>query len=114
MNPKFFSLIFEDTIRQMEKVLGAKAEEYASDLDRLQNFATASTLTNNNIAQACAGMMAKHTASVYEMVSTGKAYSAELWDEKIGDHLNYLVLLKACLIEAGLYTIDSDKEDTTP
>ena len=44
-------------------------------------------------------MMAKHTTSVYDMVESGKPYSLELWDEKITDHINYLILLRAALID---------------
>lgn len=49
--------------------------------------------------EALAGMMAKHTISVYDMCRSGKDYPIELWNEKITDHINYLLLLKAIVEE---------------
>ena len=46
--------------------------------------------------------MAKHTVSVYDMLrglEEGKSYPLELWDEKIGDSINYLLLLAAAVRE---------------
>ena len=46
--------------------------------------------------------MAKHTVSVYDMIrglEEGKSYPLELWDEKIGDSINYLLLLAAAVRE---------------
>ena len=51
---------------------------------------------------ALAGMMCKYTVSVYDMlkgVEEGKHYPVELWDEKIGDSINYLLLLAAMIRE---------------
>ena len=48
------------------------------------------------------GMMAKHTVSVYDLIDDyeqGKAISKEMWAEKIGDSINYLLLLTALLEE---------------
>lgn len=44
-------------------------------------------------------MMVKHTVSIYDMVERGEQFPLEIWGEKITDHLNYLILLKAVLIE---------------
>lgn len=44
--------------------------------------------------------MSKHTVSVYDLIEDyeqGKAISKEMWDEKIGDSINYLLLLTALL-----------------
>lgn len=71
-----------------------KAKEYATD-DRLHNFKQAAHLQGITPMQALGGMMAKHTVSVYDMIASGKAYRADLWDEKIGDSINYLLLLRA-------------------
>ena len=46
--------------------------------------------------------MCKHTVSVYDMIrglEEGKSYPLELWDEKIGDSINYLLLLAAAVRE---------------
>ena len=85
------------------------AEEYASDVDRLSNFKRAARLKGTTLPQAVTGMMVKHTVSVYDMVESGEAFTAAAWDEKIGDHINYLILLKATLIEDGLYVEPAQK-----
>lgn len=43
--------------------------------------------------------MAKHTVSIYDMSRANEAFPLELWDEKITDHINYLILLRALLVE---------------
>jgi hypothetical protein len=53
------------------------------------------------MTQALGGMMAKHTISIYDMIDTGNDYPMALWDEKITDHLNYLLLLKAVVSEGA-------------
>ena len=42
-------------------------------------------------------MMAKHTVSIYDMCNSGQKYPIELWNEKITDHINYLLLLRAII-----------------
>ena len=92
-----------DTIHEkVETVLGAKGEEYATDNDRLHNFKVAAGVQGITVKEALAGMMAKHTTSIYDMIADGKTHSAEKWDEKILDHINYLILLRAILVEEGL------------
>ena len=81
-----------------------KAKEYASDGDRLHNFKVAAEVQGISHAAALAGMMAKHTVSVYDMIREG-GYHPEamfpmgLWEEKIKDSINYLFLLWALLNE---------------
>ena len=87
--------------KQLDKsveVLCSKAKEYATT-DRLHNFKVAAQIQGISTSEALVGMMAKHTVSIYDMVRSGNAYSAEMWDEKITDHINYLLLLKAVIEE---------------
>ena len=49
--------------------------------------------------------MCKHTVSVYDLINdfeSGKNISIDLWNEKIGDSINYLLLLNAMVIEHEL------------
>ena len=51
---------------------------------------------------ALSGMMCKHTVSIYDLINgyeEGRAIEPELWDEKIIDNINYLILLRAVLRE---------------
>ena len=52
------------------------------------------------MAKALAGMMVKHTVSIYDMINNpDTTYDMDVWNEKITDHINYLLLLRAVVIE---------------
>lgn len=57
----------------IETVLGVKAGEYATD-DRLHNFKVAAELEKTSPQAALAGMMAKHTVSIYDMCRSDKRF----------------------------------------
>lgn len=89
MTNETFETILTGTFDKIKSVLLAKADEYAADGDRLHNFKRA--------AQMC-----KHTVSIYDLIEgyeQGRAIEPELWDEKIIDHINYLILLRVALRE---------------
>ena len=101
MNTETFNKIIREQIERCENTLCEKADEYATD-DRLHNFKVAAGIQNCLPTTALGGMMAKHTVSVYDMIrglEEGKAYPIELWNEKIGDSINYLLLLAAAVRE---------------
>ena len=93
-----FERIFEEQVERSRILLVNKASEYATE-DRLHNFKVAAALEGKTPEQALAGMMAKHTVSVYDMAESGLAYPIDLWQEKITDHINYLFLLNAIVRE---------------
>lgn len=94
-----FGQILDEIIDKTNNVLAKKASEYADDVDRLRNFKQAAHLQGVTQEQALNGMMAKHIVSIFDMVASGEVYSEAQWDEKIGDAINYLVLLKAITVE---------------
>lgn len=96
-----FERLFEEQVERSRKELVNKASEYATE-DRLHNFKVAAALEGKTLEQALAGMMAKHTVSVYDMAESGQPYPIELWQEKITDHINYLFLLNAIVREPWL------------
>lgn len=98
MSPAEFDEVLEEVVAEVKRILGRKADEYATD-DRLHNFKVAATLQNRIPRQALGGMLAKHTVSVFDMINSGETYSMAQWDEKIIDHINYLVLLRAIVCE---------------
>lgn len=112
MNSEQFAQVFEQTVKSSREVLLKKAGEYATDDDRLHNFNVAAVLEDRHPAQALGGMMVKHTTSVYDMLKAGdpSQFSLEMWDEKIGDHINYLILLKAAVVEAHADAIRNQGE----
>jgi len=110
MNTPEFNAVFEQTVQMCRSVLCTKADEYAEDDDRLHNFRVAAAVMGCDVKQALAGMMSKHTVSVYDLVrreAKGQAVSAELWDEKIIDHINYLILLRGIVAEGIEVTHES-------
>lgn len=99
MDGKEFAEICDEQVGICLRLLGVKADEYATDIDRLHNFKTAGHLKGETPIQALAGMMAKHTVSIYDMALSEDTHPIALWTEKITDHINYLLLLKALVIE---------------
>lgn len=100
MTAEKFEEIISTQIVRCETILCSKAEEYAT-ADRLHNFKVAGALQGISPVQALMGMMTKHTVSVADMCMSGEAYPQELWDEKITDSINYLLLLSALVREAN-------------
>jgi len=83
------------------EVLQKKGGEYAGPVDRLHNFKRAAELSETTPERALWGMMAKHLVSIRDIVDTVpvRDYSREHIDEKIGDAINYLILLDGLLTE---------------
>lgn len=107
-----FNNCLEERIEKCKAVLVKKADEYATE-DRLHNFKVAAELQGCNILTALAGMMCKHTVSVYDLIKeteAGARPSREMWDEKIGDSINYLLLLDAAVEEFYGNMVACDEE----
>lgn len=106
MNSDQFEMIFEETVAKMRKVLVEKAKEYADDGDRLHNFNVAAHLVGGNSTPelACWEFLVKHLVSIRDAVTGENVHDfpPEFWDEKIGDALNYFVLLRAILHETAM------------
>lgn len=98
MRHEEFAEILEQQLARVSAVLGVKTKEYATE-DQLHNIRMSATLQGESMAEAVAGMMVKHTISIFTMVKDGKPHPEAKWDEKITDHIVWLVLLKAALIE---------------
>ena len=111
MDAETFNQIFEYQMGKVESTLVKKGDEYATE-DRLHNFRVAATMQGTSLKQALAGMMAKHTASVYDMCASDEEFDLEKWDEKITDHINYLFLL-AAVVRDGLENRVSPAEANT-
>ncbi len=105
MQASQFNEVFEGQVEACRKLLGVKASEYATG-DLLHNFKVAAELQGVTPRQALAGMMAKHTVSIYDMSTVDKPYPKAVWDEKINDHINYLILLQAIVTEEREETLN--------
>jgi len=112
MNVEEFNTVVAAQIKKSTDVLCVKANEYATE-DRLHNFKVASELQGCTQRQALAGMMAKHTVSVYDLCMAETMGSRDLWDEKITDHINYLLLLRAVVEEELKTAVYADDKEVT-
>ena len=96
-----FDEVVDDRIEKIRSVLQKKAVEYSGDGDRFHNFNVAAHIVGSTPEKALRGMMLKHLVSVFDLVEwaqTGdERLSEPLIDEKIGDLINYLILLEAML-----------------
>ena len=102
MNSKDFSNVSAVRINDCMETLGLKAGEYATDEDRLRNFKLAAALERCTPERALLGMWTKHLVSVIDIIEgidQGKPIDRKLWDEKIGDSINYHLLLNGLVIE---------------
>lgn len=117
MNAKVFDELVAKRIGKCIGILCEKAEGYAAPKDRLHNFKVAAALQGITPREAIRGMMAKHTVSVYDMCKSNIVYPDAVWDEKLTDSINYLLLLEAIIqdenaekYEAEMQRIVSDVE----
>ena len=102
MNTKDFDKIVAARMAWCNKTLCAKGDEYARDGDRLWNFKAAGRKRNCHPAEALAGMEVKHDVSVDDIIdglAKGIVPPRELVAEKIGDSINYLLLLEGLIEE---------------
>lgn len=100
MTTEVFDKIVDDRLRLTKNILSLKAGEYATSQDRLWNFRRAARLNNNTPEQALLGMLTKHIISIYDMVDNVEVNRCkDVWQEKIGDAVTYLILLEALILE---------------
>ena len=103
MTNESFTAMMEARLVAIRETLGRKAKEYAGPADRLHNFKRGAEVLGEDPAQTCLGLFVKHLVSVMDIVDevarTQNPPDTALLDEKLGDAINYLVLLEAILKE---------------
>lgn len=99
MYDKEFNEVISEQIKISQDLLLSKNSAYNPGTDKLHNFKVAANLQGISTKQALAGMMAKHTTSVYDLCNSEEDVDMDIWNEKITDHINYLLLLKAVLVD---------------
>lgn len=94
-----FEKVVTEQLELCRSLLCTKGKEYDSDTDdRFHSFKTAAELQHTTPKQALAGMLAKHTVSVYDLIYSDSS-DLTIWNEKITDHINYLLLLKGLIMD---------------
>lgn len=102
-SPYSYENAIESMIGHCGQILLKKHKEYATE-DEFHNFNVAAALQDVTPQQALIGMMDKHVVSVHDLVNEhaeGRNIPADVWREKIGDNINYLLILWA-MVEKGL------------
>lgn len=99
MNNKDFEALIDNRLKECRETLFAKGKEYSSDTDRLHNFKIAARIAGITPEKALFGMYLKHLVSVMDLINFPGDATPELIKEKIGDSINYHLLLEALLVE---------------
>ena len=104
MTNEEFEIVLNERLADTKQRLASKAGEYASGNNRMHNFEASGRMNDESREKALWGMMSKQIVAVkdmVDMVENDDIDNIELFqiDEKIGDTINYLILLEAMLIE---------------
>lgn len=113
MHDEQFNQVIEAAVDRSMSVLVMKNAAYSGkDVDRLAGVKHAAHILGTTPEKAIEGMMVKHTSSIYTMLRSGESYTRETWNEKITDHINYLLLLEAVIHEKQgvVEAIDNSKD----
>ena len=101
MTNQDFDKILEERIQKIRAILAYKADEYARG-DRLSNFKKTAALMGCQPENACVYFWMKHVTSIVDLsndLNDGKCATFGMWQEKIGDAINYLILLEGLVTE---------------
>ena len=104
MNSIDFDKLVERRIGLIRDVLAAKGAEYATPFgdDRLHNFRRQAEMQRTTMAKTAWSLVAKQIVSTQDMIESGKQYPGHLWDEKLGDIINYAILIEAIVRDDDL------------
>lgn len=102
MNSTEFEQIVADRLKAITATLVIKAKEYARGDDRLHNFKRGAQMSNQTPERVLQGFLLKHQISLMDIlddIEKGNFPNPSVIDEKIGDIINYMILLEAALKE---------------
>jgi hypothetical protein len=103
MTREDFSNRVEKRIDLVRQTLLTKHKEYAADDNVFRNFdeAAGGLSLHSTSAEVLWSYMTKHLVSIKDIVSDNVPVTNGIVSEKIGDVINYLILLEAMLNERG-------------
>ena len=102
MNGKEFNEILDIRLKKTKEILSSKSKEYSTDSNKLHNFDRGASMTGKIREEVILGFALKHHISILDMVdniNNNILPTEVLVDEKIGDLINYLILLEASIKE---------------
>lgn len=99
MNNEDFSQIAKAVMNKCGNTLIKKGKEYAgADEDRLSAFKRPAACLGTSPEQVALSYAWKHWDSINQLVKRGE-FDPEIWDEKCGDLINYMILIRALVAE---------------
>ena len=103
MTREDFSNRVEKRIDLVRQSLLTKHKEYAKDDNVFRNFdeAAGGLSLHGSSAEVLWSYMTKHLVSIKDIVADNKPVDTAIVSEKIGDIINYLILLEAMLNQQG-------------
>jgi len=104
MKIKDFNNLLEKRFEKTRETYSRKMNEYATDLDVFQSFKNGVGFSFHDTPEGVAWEYAcKHFESIKTILSKlpNKVPTDELLDEKIGDAINYLIILEGLIKERG-------------
>ena len=100
MKEQEFQEVLQQRLKKIEQTLSQKAKEYAAEGDKLHNFNVGARMTGQIREKVLWGFAFKHYISFMDILDDmelGRLPSEAMVDEKIGDLVNYLVLVEASI-----------------
>ena len=92
-----FDRVVEERLAKIKHLMLVKSKEYVRDNNPFHNFDRGAEYTGETPEDYLYGLMTKHLVSIKDMVDDlyeGKDPSIKYLEEKIGDGINYLMLLE--------------------
>jgi hypothetical protein len=105
MNQEQLNAVVVETTKEIASTLTRKGEEYAdADGDRLDNFKQLANLQHSTPERALLGLVGKHIVALFDFArrdaqGDDPEIPNEQWEEKTGEIIAYMVLLRALLAE---------------
>lgn len=104
MNGQEFDALVIKFTDEVRDTLITKGTEYVpsgqKEVSRFHNFEISAAFNQQHSTEALWGFLTKHLVSLGDMVKKdSRAQPMEVWDEKLGDAMAYLILLKGIVTE---------------
>jgi len=97
MNQEKFENLLTSRIDKICALLTVKGEEYSTEDDKLKNFKNGCRISGQTPKAYLWSLATKHLECIKEIALDN--LSEDYADEKIGDAINYLILLEALIKE---------------
>ena len=104
MTIKEFKILLDQTFEKSKKTYNLKMNEYATDIDVFQSFREGVGFSFQDTPEGVAWNYAcKHFESIKNIISKvqDEVPTDEILDEKIGDAINYLIIIKGLIKQRG-------------